>query len=314
MFLDHKTLYYDVEPFLFYVATEADENGAQFVGYFSKEKRSPINNVSCIMTLPVRQRRGWGNFLIDFSYLLSKKEKRLGTPEKPLSDLGLVTYAAYWRLAIYQFLLSVPDPQRASLSIDDISNATSIVPDEIFYVLKKDSLILDIVSNPEDLSTPQHPRTFPKPSNPAWHGNQHTRRRHLQEAIANTTPMAASIPTHYRIVFEKRGEIADYVFRWKLKGHISLVPDRLHWTPFLVTRGVQPPGMAKETAIALRSELDEQKRNSQSPIRRPRSLEGPTDSESIPNALDSQSSSQLAMPLISDKDADGEVVDGQSEV
>lgn len=67
MFLDHKTLYYDVEPFLFYVMTEVDEGGARFVGYFSKEKRSPHFNVSCIMTLPVRQRKGWGNLLIDFS-------------------------------------------------------------------------------------------------------------------------------------------------------------------------------------------------------------------------------------------------------
>ena len=41
--------------------------GARFVGYFSKEKRSPDNNVSCIMTLPVRQRKGWGQLLIDFS-------------------------------------------------------------------------------------------------------------------------------------------------------------------------------------------------------------------------------------------------------
>lgn len=69
MFLDHKTLYYDVEPFLFYVMTEVDELGARFVGYFSKEKRSPVNNVSCIMTLPVRQRKGWGQLLIDFSEL-----------------------------------------------------------------------------------------------------------------------------------------------------------------------------------------------------------------------------------------------------
>lgn len=68
MFLDHKTLYYDVEPFLFYIVTEIDELGAHFVGYFSKEKRSYMGyNLSCIMTLPIRQRRGWGNFTIDIS-------------------------------------------------------------------------------------------------------------------------------------------------------------------------------------------------------------------------------------------------------
>lgn len=68
MFLDHKSLFYDVEPFLFYVMSEFDEMGAHFVGYFSKEKCSPKDyNVSCIMTLPVRQRQGWGSLLIDFS-------------------------------------------------------------------------------------------------------------------------------------------------------------------------------------------------------------------------------------------------------
>jgi MOZ/SAS family len=36
MYLDHKTLYYDVEPFLFYVLCECDEKGCHFVGYFSK--------------------------------------------------------------------------------------------------------------------------------------------------------------------------------------------------------------------------------------------------------------------------------------
>ena len=36
MYLDHKTLYYDVEPFLFYVLCECDDRGCHFVGYFSK--------------------------------------------------------------------------------------------------------------------------------------------------------------------------------------------------------------------------------------------------------------------------------------
>ncbi|OWK49869.1 Histone acetyltransferase KAT8, partial [Lonchura striata] len=36
LFLDHKTLYFDVEPFVFYLLTEVDRQGAHIVGYFSK--------------------------------------------------------------------------------------------------------------------------------------------------------------------------------------------------------------------------------------------------------------------------------------
>ena len=36
LFLDHKTLYVDVEPFLFYVLTERDSLGHRLIGYFSK--------------------------------------------------------------------------------------------------------------------------------------------------------------------------------------------------------------------------------------------------------------------------------------
>lgn len=38
LFLDHKTLYWDVDPFLFYVLCARDERGFHPVGYFSKEK------------------------------------------------------------------------------------------------------------------------------------------------------------------------------------------------------------------------------------------------------------------------------------
>jgi histone acetyltransferase MYST1 len=40
-FQDHKTLYFDVEPFLFYILCEIDKFGAHIVGYFSKERESP---------------------------------------------------------------------------------------------------------------------------------------------------------------------------------------------------------------------------------------------------------------------------------
>lgn len=68
LFLDHKTLYYDVEPFLFYVLTKNDKKGCHLVGYFSKEKHCQQKyNVSCIMTMPQYQRQGFGRFLIEFS-------------------------------------------------------------------------------------------------------------------------------------------------------------------------------------------------------------------------------------------------------
>jgi len=36
LFLDHKTLYYDTDPFLFYILCEVDRIGYHIVGYFSK--------------------------------------------------------------------------------------------------------------------------------------------------------------------------------------------------------------------------------------------------------------------------------------
>ncbi|XP_018399832.1 PREDICTED: histone acetyltransferase KAT6B isoform X2 [Cyphomyrmex costatus] len=106
LFLDHKTLYYDVEPFLFYAMTKNDKHGCHLIGYFSKEKHCPAQryNVSCIMTLPQYQRQGFGRFLIEFSYLLSKVEGLPGTPEKPLSDLGRVSYHSFWKSVVLEYL------------------------------------------------------------------------------------------------------------------------------------------------------------------------------------------------------------------
>lgn len=135
LFLDHKTLAWDVEPFLFYILCEYDEYGYHFVGYFSKEKESSQDfNVACILTLPFYQRKGYGKFLIDFSYLLSRKENKIASPEEPLSDLGFATYFSYWTQAIIKVLLEYKDPH---ISIQRISELTSIRPQDISKVLEE---------------------------------------------------------------------------------------------------------------------------------------------------------------------------------
>lgn len=133
LFLGSKTLYYDVEPFLFYIMTENDEFGCHFVGYFSKEKRpSSLNNVSCILVLPIHQRRGFGHLLIEFSYLLTRVEEKTGSPEKPLSDMGLVSYRSYWRLVLCNLLLAQTNP----LSISYMSEQTGMTADDIVSALE----------------------------------------------------------------------------------------------------------------------------------------------------------------------------------
>ncbi|ESZ94699.1 hypothetical protein SBOR_4950 [Sclerotinia borealis F-4128] len=131
LFLGSKTLYYDVEPFLFYVMTEYDELGCHFVGYFSKEKRpSSLNNVSCILVLPIHQRKGYGHLLIDFSYLLTRVEKKTGSPEKPLSDMGLVSYRNYWRLVLCYYLQRY-EPSERIPSVKAISDEMGLTPDDV---------------------------------------------------------------------------------------------------------------------------------------------------------------------------------------
>ncbi|KAG8140656.1 putative Histone acetyltransferase protein [Naja naja] len=138
LFLDHKTLYFDVEPFVFYILTEVDRQGAHIVGYFSKEKESPDgNNVACILTLPPYQRRGYGKFLIAFSYELSKLESTVGSPEKPLSDLGKLSYRSYWSWVLLEILRDF----RGTLSIKDLSQMTSITQNDIISTLQSLNMV-----------------------------------------------------------------------------------------------------------------------------------------------------------------------------
>ncbi|KAK7538085.1 histone acetyltransferase-like protein esa1 [Phyllosticta citribraziliensis] len=133
LFLDHKTLYYDVDPFLFYCMCTRDEHGCHLVGYFSKEKESAEGyNVACILTLPQYQRKGFGKLLIAFSYELSKREGKLGSPEKPLSDLGLLGYRAFWQETIVDLLMD----GRADANIEELGSITAMTTNDVLHTLQ----------------------------------------------------------------------------------------------------------------------------------------------------------------------------------
>ena len=57
-------------------------------------------------------------------YLLSKEEEKVGSPERPLSDLGLLSYRSYWKDVLLGYLSSYKGRE---ISIKGIySNITKI--------------------------------------------------------------------------------------------------------------------------------------------------------------------------------------------
>lgn len=135
LFLDHKTLYYDVAPFWFYVVCEVDAEGVHPVGYFSKEKNSPDDyNLACIMILPPYQRCGYGRFLIQLSFEITRREGKTGSPEKPLSDLGKLSYSSFWSYELLGRLRNNYNSRRIP-SISELARETGFKKEDIIETL-----------------------------------------------------------------------------------------------------------------------------------------------------------------------------------
>ncbi|KAG6898214.1 hypothetical protein C0992_003326 [Termitomyces sp. T32_za158] len=229
----NKSLFYDVEPFLFYVMTEMDDFGARFVGYFSKEKQSLKDwNLSCIMTLPVRQRQGWGNLLIDFSYLLSKKEQRIGSPEKPLSALGALGYKNYWTLSLMRYLETAPDLPR----LEDISTSTSMTIEDIFNTLTQQEMISARELTPPPVKPlPGQSIKINKGRKSGNVSRRNLQRAQTQSAVPETSKGPFVAPAQYEITWDP-DKVSQYLRVWESKGYLQIKPEKLQWSPYVLTR------------------------------------------------------------------------------
>ncbi|KAI9801696.1 MAG: hypothetical protein M1833_002378 [Piccolia ochrophora] len=142
LFLENKSVCFDLSNFKYYLLAytppqppNAPHRAPQVIGLFSKEKMSwDNNNLACILVFPPWQRKGLGKILMGISYELSKREGRLGGPEKPLSDLGRRSYLSFWSTTIARYILSLPP--RKPITIRFISKATFILPEDILAALK----------------------------------------------------------------------------------------------------------------------------------------------------------------------------------
>lgn len=96
-------------------------------------------NLACILTFPQYQKSGYGKFIISLSYELTKREQKTGSPEKPLSDLGKVSYRSYWT----HVLMNILDQYdvKSDISLNDISTQTGIKTEDLISTLQSLDMI-----------------------------------------------------------------------------------------------------------------------------------------------------------------------------
>ena len=89
-----------------------------------------------IMVMPPFQRQGYGKFIIDLSYKLSLRQKLIGGPERPLSDLGKVSYRSYWEYTLIRAYKKLKMP-----TLKELVNNTGISESDTIDTLKRLNLV-----------------------------------------------------------------------------------------------------------------------------------------------------------------------------
>ena len=144
LFLDNKSVFFDVFGFNYYLLYEHHPHhnaiDAAFpaypIGFFSKEKMSwDNNNLACILVFPPWQRKGLGRILMGASYELSRREGRIGGPEKPLSELGRKSYLSFWQARVAAEVLRARN--KGSLEVQELAGRCAMTVEDTVAALKE---------------------------------------------------------------------------------------------------------------------------------------------------------------------------------
>lgn len=174
LFLNDIAVCYDVAMFNYYVLCEVKENGAHIVGFFSRDVNWMDNNIlAAISVLPPFQQCGYGQFLITAAYQMSLRAGNIGSPEKPLSDLGQKAFLSYWKKAIIETIFEYGDKITCT---EDFSTITAIHKSDIVRALRNMNLLnIDGTLNIEAMmqrrengSTPTKPKILFDPNLLLW--------------------------------------------------------------------------------------------------------------------------------------------------
>ena len=133
-------MFFDVSSFNYYLLIQDLPSSSlpsrQIVGFFSKEKMSwDNNNLACILVFPPWQRQGLGKILMGVSYELSKRENRIGGPEKPLSELGRKGYLKFWEARVASAILGIRN--KSTVTTEEVARQCWMLVDDVIVALKE---------------------------------------------------------------------------------------------------------------------------------------------------------------------------------
>lgn len=120
--------------------------------------------------------QGYGKLMISLSYELSQREGKKGSPEKPLSDLGQISYKSFWTDALIELLRKLTTPTREA-SLEELSDLTGFQMTDVVWTLQNMNMVryykgeyqLSVTQKQLDDHGPPRPDTTPFiPENLRW--------------------------------------------------------------------------------------------------------------------------------------------------